>query len=468
MDNKIKKQLYTSNINSANMSNRIYNGPYINLEPDKKIEPVYTEVIDFSPFKKIITHINYKEATSNIFDSEKSQGLTYTDNYIYITAHDPNDDLGSRIYVYDKYTNEYIGYIRLADFNNKDKINEEHVGGITYDKEHNIIFITQGNGEIIAYDNSYFEAYIEKTLEKKENENKINFSDTDIKTINGFANVVFNMSKEIIDSVHDFNYESRNYKNCIIDLRASKEKYEKIIHISKDNGKDLDVTKGNKNAATVYYHDGILYSSTFEALDKGEIKAFKVIYDPETKKINYEKLFETSSPMQTQGIAVTEYNGKKYLLTSQSLWGYSYITTSIINDDNTVKTLGRHKIRGYGGMQGISINENNDVVCISEFKNHSKKLSMNYLTTNYDICSSLESNIQQYVTGYLYEYGPDILNEIKENANTINPINTFTVTNDLIKDELDDLDRTRRNLPKKKKPTFSLSLKSLINRFKDL
>lgn len=74
------------------------------------------------------------------------QGYTKAGDYYLITAYDHNHNLNSRVYIYDK-TGRCIGYIK---FHNKEDKNA-HVGGITYDEENNIVFITGKEGKVNTY-----------------------------------------------------------------------------------------------------------------------------------------------------------------------------------------------------------------------------------------------------------------------------------------------------------------------------
>ena len=478
------------------------------------INPIKSETMDFSNLiidnfnnndNKDDAKIKYTEASHGILDDEKAQGMTKTDKYVYISAHDPDDKLGSRIYVYDRYNGDYLGFIRLADFNDKEDItNNSHVGGITYDKDHDILYVTEYSGEIVAYNNKTIEKYIEdseiikvknKLLEYAENDKLVdiahdnliyvdstnfaqkidelfdNIKDTDIYQYLSEKLSFIDIKKlqdEIKKDLPSYIEKSRNEKNCLIDMRLiSKNDYESDFHIQTqkvDNkyllfkNKEINVTEDGQNAATTYYHDGILYSATYETNGKGEIKAYRVInrYNKTLNKtiLEYELLFTTEAPRQTQGIAVTEYNGKKYLLTSQSL-GYnsSTITTSIINDDGTVEELGYHEFWDYMGMQGLYVNDNNEITCISEFQNKTKNINMSQLTSNFvdeHDYKHMRHKLLQDINGYIYkkEYKNDI-DEITDSFKYVgndfmsDPISTVkgiaTEIPNAITDDIDDI-----------------------------
>ena len=78
------------------------------------------------------------------------QGLTIIDNLFFISAYKKNNL--SRIYIYsDK---EYLGKIILD--------NKWHVGGISFDKKNNIIFVTGSAKSISTYDYLKIKKYIKK------------------------------------------------------------------------------------------------------------------------------------------------------------------------------------------------------------------------------------------------------------------------------------------------------------------
>ncbi len=481
---------YVPYSNKSSISNA-----YVGNSNTNYINPIKSETMDFSNLiidnfnnndNKDDAKIKYTEASHGILDDEKAQGMTKTDKYVYISAHDPDDKLGSRIYVYDRYNGDYLGFIRLADFNDKEDItNNSHVGGITYDKDHDILYVTEYSGEIVAYNNKTIEKYIEdseiikvknKLLEYAENDKladiahdnliyvdstnfaqKIdelfyNIKDTDIYQYLSEKLSFIDIKKlqdEINKDLPSYIEKSRSEQNCLIDMRfISKNEYESDFHVPMlfiNNkypllrNKELNVTDTNKNAATTYYHDGILYSATFGTNYKGELRAYKVttITDEKLNKkvLKYDFLYSTEVPKQTQGIAVTEYNGKKYLLSTQSLGpNCSTITTSIINDDGTIEEQGVHTYWDYMGMQGIYVDDTGEVTCISEFENKTKKLNMKKLTTNYVDKNSYEylyHQAAQKIIGYFYDGGfKKILNS---------PTNFYKEMKNDIK-ELDELD----------------------------
>lgn len=375
-----------TNLNASKIS---YANSYVPNNREYFINKITTEVIDFP--KNIFNYktrdyktFNYSEICPQLTEKEKIQGYTETDKFIYISSHSSEDGKGSRIYVYDKKTMNHLGFIRIADFDNKDNPkNNAHVGGITYDKDNDILYVTDHDGKIVAYNNKIITNIIEHPELRAADEMKL----------------------------ENNNSTSMQKYYCLIDLRNyTKNKYYKDIHILNTINKDLDMTDDDSNAATVYYYNGILYCATNEALKNGIMKAYKVntIEDPNTglKKIQYELLYENKVPIQTQGIAITDYNGKKYMFASQSFFGYSAITTSEILPDGNIKELGIHSYWDYMGMQGIKVNNNGTITGVSEFLDKTIIIPIEKLITNYIIPDSSEDQRlkrAQRILGNIYE-----------------------------------------------------------------
>ena len=310
-----------TSINNRKMGDTYYKKPI----PDDFIESLNLS----RKAKKNVT-VDYDMA--NTFSEQKTQGITKTKDKIYITSHLDYKD--TRIYVYDIYTGKYEGYFTLNS--------ETHAGGITYDEENDIIYVTGSGGGVLVYDN-----------------------------------------KKISNAINDAKLDPNNDGEPLIDLNTFK-KNDNIFITCKVDINEFD----DQNSASVYYYDGILYLSTFETSYKGDFKAFKtkVTYDKNgKKKIEYEEVFSSKVPPLTQGIAVTEYDGQKYLITTQSMGPQANgkITVATIDDKGNTETLGFHYVQA--GIQGIQIDEYGNVQYISEWgEDHSKAATMEELLTDYD------------------------------------------------------------------------------------
>mgnify|MGYP000091965070 FL=1 len=103
-----------------------------------------TETIGLLPFVyKEIQRVN--DESNGKYDL-RIQGYTKAGDYYLITAYDHNHSLNSRVYIYDK-TGKCIGYIELQNKHDQNA----HVGGVAYDEENNIVFITGEDGVVNTY-----------------------------------------------------------------------------------------------------------------------------------------------------------------------------------------------------------------------------------------------------------------------------------------------------------------------------
>lgn len=195
----------------------------------------------------------------------------------------------------------YLGYIKLND--------NPHVGGITYDEDNDILYITGKNGNIIAFDNRVINATL----------------------ANG------------------------NYNKCLIDLSNIDDR---TAEINNDISISCNISiEDLGKAASTYYYDGILYASTFNGRDNGKMRAFKinVKYENGKKIIDYDELYTTDIPPLVQGIAITEYKDKKYLLVTQSMGPIAdgKILTYEFDENGNKKYLEFHYCQP--GVEGISV-----------------------------------------------------------------------------------------------------------------
>ena len=314
-------------INNINSINNTTNKDNCSLDFSELIDEDYCE-------KK---SINYDNA-NNLTD-KKTQGYTETDNFVYITSHYKGNN--SRIYVYDKETGEALGYIELN--------NRSHVGGITYDKENNIIYVTGSGGNILAYDNNIIENYINSFKDYEIDGKKIKRTGKDVKLVS-----------------------------------FSDEDIENNVMISSE----ISLGIGSKNAATTYYYEDTLYVASFRQESYGDFRAFKpeiIVENGIRKVIPGEPLFTTVVPPSTQGIAITEWNGKKYLISTQSMGPFSkgIISVAELKDDGTTEIIGFRYAKP--GIQGIQVDEFGNVSYVSEYgEEQTEILTMDYLLSGSD------------------------------------------------------------------------------------
>lgn len=79
-------------------------------------------------------------------DDFRIQGYTIAGDYYLISVYDKHGVSNSRVYIYDK-AGRCLGYMKLKS----KKDSKAHVGGITYDEERDILFITGKGGVVNTY-----------------------------------------------------------------------------------------------------------------------------------------------------------------------------------------------------------------------------------------------------------------------------------------------------------------------------
>ena len=314
-------------------------------ESRKKQEIVFYNTNNLDAIK--FDYSNIPEYDANF----KPQGVTRVGDYVYVSAHGWGNS-NSKLYVFNS-DGGYEGYIKL-DHNS-------HVGGITYDEENDILYVTGKDGDILAYDNRVITAAIDAS--------RGNNGDDDNPCLIDLTNI-----------------EDRELNN---DIAVS-------CHISiKDLGE----------AATTYYYDGVLYAATFNGIGEGKMRAFKteVKYVNGQKLVDYVELYTTSMPTLAQGMAVTDYEGKRYLLVSQSMGPIadSRIQVYLFDENGNKELLGFHYCQP--GIEGISVDEEGNVIGVNEF---GEKISLNYtmyeMLNNFDKRNSLQDTLIT-VSGIGYE-----------------------------------------------------------------
>lgn len=228
-------------------------------------------------------------------------------NRVLITAHGRDED-NSRLYIYDKDSGTLETVIT---FNYS-----EHVGGISYDSENGIIWIAGDDGKVHSYDyerlNSLISVQKERTTEKVE--------------------IDFNISG---------NSEGIEIPNDIY--------VKDLLSDSKHKQEGMD---------SIYYHDGKLYSCTYSAT--GELVETNLTINRTRKGVAISSESEIVGTLNgaTQGLALYEENGKKYVITASSAaFGTpkSRLTKWELTDEG-LNPLG-YKYIDHTGLEGIEIEE---------------------------------------------------------------------------------------------------------------
>ena len=250
--NQIKNINLTKNIKLKNTS---FNTQNLKLPPITN--KINTPNIEELTFDDTLEDKKFPEITS---DNYIVQGITTTDNEILISAYTNElNDLGqkqnSKIYIYNKETNDFKGEILLN--------NNAHVGGLAIDKENNILYVTGNNGKINTY---------------------------------SYNNIIRNL--RYVDKI-DLNYEYLS--DCIIPNNISVQ----------------DLTQVG-TASTICLKDEYLYVATFSGTKNGELVKLKLNYSNNeitTKSVSS----PIDIPKLTQGIEIVNEDNKEYLLTTESV-----------------------------------------------------------------------------------------------------------------------------------------------------
>ena len=303
---------------------------------------------------------NKKFDVSNLpyYDDNKRyrfQGFTVTDKYIYITAHgDISKTDPSVLLVYDRDGN-YLGLVKLRSGAGR----YSHVGGISYDSEHDYLYLTGSGGKIYTLDNKilsdgisdFTNRYGDIPFEVDLNEeNKFNLKDF----------LVVEDGINIRDDYTEFVLNEINRTKRVEDYG------------------DLDV-----RASSVYYDEinQKVYVPTFSSDSK--IFVYDVKYDENGKP---EYIFKTvygygseltgvvsnkDLPCGIQGVATyTDKNNDTYLLMTSSFGDIdSVITKYKICENDELEFSGQYIFEGKPGLENIIVDaDNGNVFC--NFENY--------------------------------------------------------------------------------------------------
>lgn len=332
---KIKNNVTSTSIN--NLMPKVVNNQVKMIENISKDIPEELDLLSSNT-------LNYEKI---IADGYTPQGITTIDGQIFITAYKTEEK--SRIYIYDKITNEYKGVLILN--------NKAHVGGISYDEENGIIFVTGSNGKVNTYSYPKIKRVINnKQIIKNGSSFTIPFSD---------------------DENDDFYFQIKNDIN---------------INFSEEM---------DSKAATVYYYDGRIYIGSFEGIGPGILVSYDLSYNQEDNTINTSDVKMILLPNATQGIAVTDYNNSKYLITAQSV-GTSKSTITIFKKHGDEYEHGRIYLND-PGIEGIEVNSKGEVIAVFENgRNEVLATNIEELEESYDYYS-LTDEFLQSIMGVGYE-----------------------------------------------------------------
>lgn len=274
---------------------------------DMKTAIKYDEMMD-----KLQSYSSFDSLQYNNIRSDKYtvQSITSIDNKILISAYKRKHN--SRIYVYDFDTKNYEGVIILD--------NKAHVGGISYDKNHEILYVTGSNGEINSYD--------------------------------------YRVIK---------NYNKSNDK-YVIDFSDNEEgKLEDKLEIKINNNINVKNLDEDAEASTIYYYNDRLYVATFNPVNNGYLYSYKVNYNEKEKKITiideHTKKYRIGA--RIQGIGLTSIGNNEYLVCTQSIGITKSVFLLYEISDEKLTFLGR-KYLDDPGLEGITIDNEGYIVGIFE------------------------------------------------------------------------------------------------------
>lgn len=233
---------------------------------------------EVSPNAIVTEDVSVIESEINvpIFDEMVPQGLTFTDDYFLVSAYDYYKNNDSCIIVLDKKGN----LINVCSLNNK-----AHVGGISYNRDNNLLWVTGEFGNINVYD---FESII-----NSDNSSPI-YSDLDV-------------GKGLI-----------NYRNPFLN---------------------------SVSFLTVY--DNRLFIGNFSLNNQGFIKEYEIFIDDETNELVLNYIRKFAIPDKVQGVSFYSLNNNEYIIFSRSygrnissvLQVYSYDKTIDDYRDPSLKSV---------------------------------------------------------------------------------------------------------------------------------
>lgn len=241
------------------------------------------------------------------------QGFTTAGNYYLFTAHDKSNKYNSRVYIYDCLGN-YVSYIEIPTKADK----RAHVGGVTYDSKHDILFITERDGKVCGYD---FSKYIR---------------------------ILENAKKEGIAANIDNDKGLKAIKKYTIDISN---------HI-----------KGKTSAATTYYSEDEKALYVADCAGSGTLVKYTADYTKSNAKV-----FDSGTVVSKdfasccQGIATyQDKSGKNYIYATQS---YGSVLNSVIKkyevSGTEVKEVGAAVV-ATPGLEGIKIDKEGNLSGIYE------------------------------------------------------------------------------------------------------
>ncbi len=291
---ELKKEYYV--LKNPTIINDDENTNYISSDLNFLNDTIESSNLDYSNIKK---------------DEFTPQGyviISGTYPSILITAYSNNDN--SRVYIYNKEKGKYLGYISLNNAN--------HVGGITYDPENDVLFITASNGLINTYDYSVLMQALNNGI-------------------------------EIID------------EKVVINLANRSDKNQNNNYVIIDN--DIDVLQ---SAATICYYDNALYSIDY-GLNSILVKTDYDIIGSKIISTKNEVIIPEDAKC-VQGMAFYKNSDNNIYLILSSSSGFLQSKISIYEVDSTYnwKCISQKIIKSSKQIEGISVDKYGNISTIYE------------------------------------------------------------------------------------------------------
>lgn len=294
---------------------KLYQSTHTEYETDETYNENF-ENVDSASF------INYSNISKDQFIA---QGFSSNNEYIFVGAYDKNKKESSRIYLYDKITGEYLFYIETD--------NKSHMGGTSFDKTNNILYITNGSKDIIAINWEIINDYIEHNKDSIERYGFFTYDN-----INSWCN---NANKNALFLIDTANIQmgdglSSSYSYC-------------------DNN---------------YLYIGH-FNTASDSIEECKVRQYELNYERDNNKLTIKNITEYPTPIHTQGMATYSKDGNNYIIFSDSLFGSSTLDVYKIEDNGKLKqinTIDLTKYRPAGGVEGIDIYEDGTLHCIFEFE----------------------------------------------------------------------------------------------------
>lgn len=424
MDTKIyTPQKIQSNI-SINKNNDVFDRSYSllkNANNTTQQAPPKTTTIDLDCYAKdedVSVKAENFDTSKISNDGYTVQGFTYTNDKMLVSAYKKN--YLSIIYVYNK-NGELEGKIYTDTV--------AHVGGLTFDYKNKILFMSDKNGKTVAYD------YV-KLMEKKEKDNNYEISLVDTSKIK--------IKQKIDDSKLEVNNDVRIDNNIAVN----------------------DLTKVGKNS-TMYSFADKIYVATYDTDSKGQLVEFNTEYKREENTLFYDDTSKIDFIKNVQGVAVTAYKGKKYLLATQSVGtAPSQVLLYDITDGiEKRKYIGKENLAS--GAEGIDVGTDGGKVTIVNEKFDS--ITQFDFETLYKDCNSDDSIIEsgEKFVADIYQEGNNAAANISDTVKDVSGKigDTIKDTKDKVTDVTSSLKSGIEDIAKEKIDVVSDAIDDVIDFF---